>query len=303
MTSVNQNIQPHAAATLILVRENRGQLQVYLIKRSPQSGFMPNMYVFPGGGLEPSDQDEWLWKTHGNLTDGQLDRRLAGHMPVSMAAAYACAAIRECLEEAGVFLTTTEGRQPGELDRVARLARSAERSPGWFNRVVSAERWRLDFRALHRWSHWITPVGMKRRFDTRFFLASMPPAQKCRPDPRETTDGIWLTPEMALADNLRGRRPLSPPTLVTLHQLWSFEEKDELLRTAATRQWGAAIMPKWVPVEGGTLILEPWDRQYGQSSTAVANGILTSIPLNVGEPFSRLLNHDGVWRPVAAGTM
>jgi 8-oxo-dGTP pyrophosphatase MutT (NUDIX family) len=301
MTSSDQSIHPLAAATLILVRENRGQLQVYLIKRSPQSGFMPNMYVFPGGSLDRSDQDERLWKAHANLTERQLDRRLAGNMPVPLAAAYACAAIRECLEEVGVFLTTTEGRQPGELDRVVRLARSVDRGPGWFNRMVSAGKWRLDFRALYRWSHWITPAQMKRRFDTKFFLASMPPAQKCRPDPRETTDGIWVAPVRALADNLRGRRRLSPPTLVTLHQLLAFEKKDELLRTAATREWGAAITPRWVALENGDLILEPWDPQYGQPAAAVVNGPLTSVPLNVGEPFSRLFNRDGVWRPVAAG--
>lgn len=303
MTSADQSIHPVAAATLILVRENQGQLQVFLIKRSPQSGFMPNMYVFPGGRLDRGDQDERLWKAHGNLTERQLDRRLAGNMPVSLAAAFACAAIRECLEEAGVFLTTTRGRQPGEFDRVVRLARSVDRRPGWFNRMVSAEKWQLDFRALHRWSHWITPAQMKRRFDTKFFLASMPPEQKCRPDPHETSDGIWVAPFRALADNLKGRRSLSPPTLMTLHQLLTFEGKNDLLRTAATREWGDAFTPRWIPVENGALILEPWDPQYGQSTAAIEYGSLTSAPLNVGEPFSRLLYRDGVWRPVAAGTM
>jgi hypothetical protein len=88
---------------------------------------------------------------------------------------------------------------------------------------------------------------------------------------------------------------------VTLHQLLAFEKKDELLRTAATREWGAAITPRWVALENGDLILEPWDPQYGQPAAAVVNGPLTSVPLNVGEPFSRLFNRDGVWRPVAAG--
>jgi 8-oxo-dGTP pyrophosphatase MutT (NUDIX family) len=300
MTSSVQSIRPLPAATVILVRENRGQLQVYLIKRSPQSGFMPNMFVFPGGTLDRSDQDERLWKAHANLSEGQVDRLLPGGIPAPTAAAYACAAIRECLEEVGVFLAKTEDRQPGELERIGQLARSADRSPGWFNQVVSAEKWTLDFRALHRWSHWITPSELQRRYDTKFFLASMPPAQKCRPDPRETTDGIWVAPDRALADNLSGRLPLSPPTLVSLHQLLAFEGRDELLRTAANRQWGDAITPQLVSVRIGTLILEPWDPQYGQSAEAVEQDLPAPAPLNVGEPFSRLLNRDGVWRPVAA---
>jgi 8-oxo-dGTP pyrophosphatase MutT (NUDIX family) len=300
MTSPVQSTRPLPAATVILVRENQGQLQVYLIRRSPQSGFMPNMYVFPGGRLDRSDQDERLWKAHGKLSEARVIRMSAKGMPAWTAAAYACTAIRECLEEVGVFLAKTEDRQPRELERIGQLARSADRSPGWFNQVVSVEKWALDFNALHRWSHWITPPELRRRYDTKFFLASMPPAQKCRPDPRETSDGIWVAPERALADNLSGRMPLSPPTLVTLHQLMAFEGRDELLRTAANREWGDAITPRLVPVQMGALILEPWDPQYGQSAEAVEKSLRASAPLNVGKPFSRLLNRGGVWRPVAA---
>lgn len=290
---------PTPAATLILFREHRGQLQIYLIKRSPQSGFMAGMYVFPGGTVDRNDHDKKLLRSQGNLNQQHVRHLLAGDMPISIAAAYASAAIRECLEEIGVFFAQTDGRKPHELEQIAQLAQSSERGPGWFNEVVHREEWVLDFEALLCWSHWITPPQMKHRYDTRFYLAAMPRAQTCRPDRRETSDGLWVTPERALRDNLSGLLPLSPPTLVTLHQLLSYTCSDELLRVAGSSQWGDAITPRLVALEAGALILEPWDPEYDQCDIAIGRESLASALLGAEDPFSRLWYSKGIWRPVA----
>ena len=50
-------IEPLPAATVNLVRERAGDLQVYLLRRSAQSGFMGGFYVFPGGAVDPEDRD------------------------------------------------------------------------------------------------------------------------------------------------------------------------------------------------------------------------------------------------------
>ena len=39
---------------------------------------------------------------------------------------------------------------------------------------------RLDLRGLHYFSHWLTPPGLPKRFDTRFFVA-LAPAEPGRP--------------------------------------------------------------------------------------------------------------------------
>ena len=44
--------------------------------------------------------------------------------------------------------------------------------------VCSAERLRLITDDIRYVSHWITPVGERRRFDTRFLLARAPQAQE-----------------------------------------------------------------------------------------------------------------------------
>lgn len=50
---------PRPAATVILLRdsEDEGTLEVLLLRRSEESKFMPNVWVFPGGSLDPEDGD------------------------------------------------------------------------------------------------------------------------------------------------------------------------------------------------------------------------------------------------------
>jgi hypothetical protein len=47
-------------------------------------------------------------------------------------------------------------------------------------------------------SHWVTPRVLAARFDTRFFVAAMPPRQAALHDTIETSEGVWLRPIEAL---------------------------------------------------------------------------------------------------------
>ena len=299
MKPVEHIPEPEPAATLVLVRENQERLEVYLIKRSSQSGFMAGMYVFPGGTVDQSDYDTRLWKHRSSSAERQIGHLLAEDMPVSNAAAYASAAIRECLEEAGVFLAQTDSQHTQKLQRITWQAQSSERESGWFNHAVRTDEWLLDMGALQTWSHWITPPQMKRRYDTRFFLGTMPSGQSCRPDGHESTDGVWVTPAEALRKNLVGRLPLSPPTLVTLQQILSYERIDDLFRAAGSRGWGDPITPRLVTFETGALILEPWDPEYHQAEIEICKKDLESTILEAGEQFSRIWYSKGLWRPVS----
>jgi len=48
---------PRAAATVILLRDSEadGSLEVLMLRRSQNARFMPNVWVFPGGALDPED--------------------------------------------------------------------------------------------------------------------------------------------------------------------------------------------------------------------------------------------------------
>jgi len=49
--------EPRPAATIVLLRDRTkaGPLEVLMLKRSAESHFMPNVWVFPGGSLDPAD--------------------------------------------------------------------------------------------------------------------------------------------------------------------------------------------------------------------------------------------------------
>jgi hypothetical protein len=139
---------------------------------------------------------------------------------------------------------------------------------------------------------------MKRRYDTRFFTACPPSGQESQPDTRETTDGLWVSPENELAGNLAGQIPLSPPTLITLHELLQYPSLQTLERDTENRQWGETYLPRLIPLDKGAAIIEPWDPQYNQEEIEININELKKSVLPVGKSFSRIWYHEGLWRSV-----
>jgi 8-oxo-dGTP pyrophosphatase MutT (NUDIX family) len=305
MRSVNSiNINPasfpdiFSAATVILVREHADELQIYLLKRSPKSGFMPGHFVFPGGTVDPVDRLFDFWKSHIDMDPQDIATRLGRELGDAEAIAYAVAAVRETLEEAGILLGCRQNQRDGDVERVCSLRLSPNLANDWFLQLVDKEEWRLTLSALSPWAHWITPELMPRRFDTRFFLAAMPPAQRCRPDDRETIEGLWISPTKGLAGNLEGVIPLSPPTVITLHELLEFTTMQELSMAARQRGWGDPLLPRVVPLAKGAVIIEPWDPMYAEAEISIDPAELAAAVLPVGARFSRLWYDEGIWKPV-----
>jgi 8-oxo-dGTP pyrophosphatase MutT (NUDIX family) len=288
------------AATLILVRQHAGELQTYLLRRSSTTAFMPGLFVFPGGLVDAADCDETFWRTRQDLAPDAVAERLGKGLCLSDAFSYAVAAIRETFEEAGVLLASRPGSTEPNLRRVEERRWAGSQRQGWFKMLIEGDGWRLATSALAPWSHWVTPIGMPRRFDTRFFVAALPDGQTGRPDLRETTEGLWASPHLALVNNLAGRTPLSPPTLVTLHELLNYPTLDALRRGLEGRGWGHPIFPRMVTLDQGLgpIILEPWDPMYGREDLRIDAGKLPESLLPAGEPFSRLWNDGGIWKPI-----
>jgi 8-oxo-dGTP pyrophosphatase MutT (NUDIX family) len=286
------------AATVILTREHAGKLQVYLLKRSPNSGFMPGNFVFPGGTLDREDQQYDRFHRHFDFAPNEISTRFGPDLSDEQALAYCVAAVRETLEEAGIFLAHRNDAAAADLERICSLRLAVTLEKDWFVRLVENESWCLALSTLSRWSHWITPVLMKRRFDTRFFLAEIPADQFCRPDDRETVQGLWLNPIQGLTGNMSGKIPLSPPTLVTLHELSKYQTLKDLQIEAANRPWGQTIQPRLIPLSEGAVIVEPWDPMYHQKEIKISLEDLPASVLPVGKSFSRLWLDRGIWKPI-----
>src|SRR5271166_2891089 len=94
----NAVVRPRDAASLILLRGAGDDLEVLAGRRPPHVKFMPGVYVFPGGAIDPPDRIAWSLESG---TDA-LGLRLAR---------CARAALRETWEEVGVLV----GRPSGPL--------------------------------------------------------------------------------------------------------------------------------------------------------------------------------------------
>ena len=288
---------PRPAATIVLIQDNHKGLQAYLLKRNSKSSFFPGSYVFPGGVLEEDDRDLRFWRDHIEMDLEEVSRRFGGSdIAGEDALGYCVAGVRETFEEAGV-LVARNGSLP-LLEQANNIRISDGLQNLWLRHLISSSGWILNLDSLSRWSHWITPKLMKYHFDTLFFVAIMPPGQSCLPDRRETEKGVWISPADALEANLKGTIPLSPPTIVTMHELLAYPDADSLKREWETRPWGDARFPRMIQSKGGPVILEPWDPQYDDMNENMDTTAFGPLVLSSDEPFSRIYLHNGIWKPV-----
>jgi 8-oxo-dGTP pyrophosphatase MutT (NUDIX family) len=92
-----------------------------------------------------------------------------------------------------------------------------------------------DLDELVEFSRWITPAEVRRRFDTHFFLARLPPGQEPRVDGEECVAYRWFTPRAALAAHGTNEIALVFPTIKHLEQLDAYPSADALLAEAGGR--------------------------------------------------------------------
>ncbi len=92
--------RPRDAATVILLRDAPQGLEVLVLRRVPTMAFAPRMHVFPGGGVDPRDDEQALPWAGPDV--GWWGEALG--CPPAQARRLVCAAVREPFEETGVLL-------------------------------------------------------------------------------------------------------------------------------------------------------------------------------------------------------
>jgi 8-oxo-dGTP pyrophosphatase MutT (NUDIX family) len=139
-------VRPRDAASLILLRGEGKALEVLAGRRPRHVKFMPGVYVFPGGAIDPPDRIAWSVEAGTEALGSRLARS-------------ARAALRETWEEAGVLIGRPGGGWPP-----APAARAAIEQAYRERGLVAA----MDL--LTYVGRAITPSHSFRRFNTRFFL-------------------------------------------------------------------------------------------------------------------------------------
>ncbi|MDQ6627121.1 MAG: MBL fold metallo-hydrolase [Pseudomonadota bacterium] len=225
-----QHRPPRFAATLVLVRDGASSIETLLSRRADGSDHTSGAWVFPGGIVDPADRQAHAFCA--GLDDAEASRGL--NLPEG-GLDYWVAAIRECFEESGL-LFAVDGRglllDGTATSRLAGWRTVLHRSEHDMASLCASEGLRLAADRLIYLSHWLTPSGRAKRYDTRFFIAAAPPTQVAAVDGTELVEQLWISPGDALAKKTALK--LLTPTQKTLELLTRFDT------AAAVMAWAAA---------------------------------------------------------------
>ncbi len=172
-------VTPRDAASLVIVRERRGQTQVLMGRRPAEDRFLPDVFVFPGGRVDPDDA---RIPVRSELPSREI-RRIGARPSPRRARMLAVAAIRETFEETGLLIGE---RISGEI--------------------------RPNLECLEYIARAITPPQSPIRYHARFFmLRAEQLAGRVRSN-GELLDLRWLSFEQASA------LPIIPVTQLVLEE-------------------------------------------------------------------------------------
>jgi 8-oxo-dGTP pyrophosphatase MutT (NUDIX family) len=262
---------PLAAATVLLLRDGMGGIEILMQRRRASLTFLGGMWVFPGGRHEDSDRDaavlERVRVERGS--EGPRMRDLAGReLSREQTLGLYVTACRETFEECGVLLATDTRGTPAFASPEARWSAWREavaERPAAFAKLLAQENLSLDVNRLVYWSHWITPAAEKRRFDTRFFAVHVPADLEPGPSDSESTEQRWIRPADAVVEVRAGKLAAAPPTIFTLENLGECELRDGNVDRLLAAERGRdipPIRPVLVRTAEGLEVRMPWDAEY-----------------------------------------
>ena len=271
---------PRPAASLVLLRDDPGGLSVLLLERPSEDRVLAGARVFPGGKLDREDADDALLSRFEVAPDALHGRLGEPELLAREAAALFVAAVREAFEETGVLLAR-------DVDEArAERARALRREGLGFGEVLERLDVSLDASLMQPWSRWVTPKvpsQMRRRFDTRFFVARLPQGQVAVHDPSEAVAADWMGPREAIERYWAGEIDMAAPQIMTLAHLARFGDVDAALADAASRV-PPVIRPEPFETPTGRLLCYPGDPGH-------------PVPVRAMPGPTRLLFEGGRFRP------
>ncbi|MCB5178709.1 NUDIX hydrolase [Streptomyces antimicrobicus] len=245
-------VEPRRAATVMLLRDGPGGPAVHMLRRRSSMAFAGGAYAYPGGGVDPRDEDHrigWAGPTLEEWAD-----RLG--TDTASAQAIVCGAVRETYEEAGVLLAgSADGSLVSDLtgddweaDRQALVARELS-----FAQFLERRGLLLRSDLLGAWARWITPEFEPRRYDTWFFVAALPEGQRTRNASTEADRTVWIRPADAADGYDRGELLMMPPTISTLRSLQPYGTAADALAAAGAQDLTPVLAR--AALEDGELVL------------------------------------------------
>ena len=212
-------VTPRPSATVLLVR-GRQPWELLLVHRPGGADFFAGAYVFPGGTAHADDMG---WGDEIRM-----------------------AAIREMFEEVGILLARRGRSFAREAD--CEQVRSIVDGGKTFGEALRELRLEPALDRLVMFARWVTPALMRRRYDARFFLATLPPDQAVRPQEGEVTDFVWTTPDRALSNS---EITLVYATRTVLESVASDKDVKKLFSRARRLKEVPIVEPRMTRTESG----------------------------------------------------
>jgi 8-oxo-dGTP pyrophosphatase MutT (NUDIX family) len=260
-----ETLIPRAAATVLTIRDSPNGYEILMLRRNLKSDFVGGAYVFPGGAVDARDgeTDQQVF----GLSDVEASRRLEVERG---GLAFYVACLRELFEEAGLLIACDETgrafrfRDGDDLARFAAYRRAVNANELDFLTMMKRENLLLDLRGLEYLSHWITPVGPPRRYDTRFFVALAPTDQRATHDAGETVADLWIRPVDALAGKARGEFDMIFPTIRNLQAIAHFTSVNEVLNYARSLESIPCVEPEMIERDGVLYVRTRADEDFSE---------------------------------------
>jgi 8-oxo-dGTP pyrophosphatase MutT (NUDIX family) len=230
---MTQPTTPHLASTVVLVRpDSSGNFEILMNRRPEKMDTYAGVYVFPGGRVERSDWSAEMIRLIRGLTPSAAHEKLGTELQPELCLGHWVAAVRELFEEVGIhfFVPQSGADSMGQeiSERLSEKWAALQQCKIDFATFLESEQLCCDVAPLAYFYHRITPDHYSVRFDTRFYLAALPPDQTPLHASEEVSESLWISPKEALVRSQRGNFPMMPPTLAVLRTVSSHGSWHEL---------------------------------------------------------------------------
>ena len=206
-------------------------IEVLLIQRHYSMSF-GGAYAFPGGMISEEDYSPYFH---------HLSHYFRGRIAIEITELnrfvlpYFIGCIRECFEETGVLLATTNDSttcdyiQHVDRKKLIQHQNNLNKKQTTLLTICSNEAIIPAIMKLTYIGNWVTPRSEKKRYSTRFFIAPMPAGQNINEHSSEILDSFWIKPESALDKYSRGDFKMYTPTVQSLQAISGYETIENLI--------------------------------------------------------------------------
>ncbi|GJG95445.1 MBL fold metallo-hydrolase [Cupriavidus pauculus] len=251
------------AASMLVLRDGPQGMEILMMRRPQRDDDRSaGAFVFPGGVLDA--QDAALHPLCAGLDDAAASARL--QVEASGLDYYLCA-VREAFEEANLLFAYDASGQVVRLDDLGpdvhqQLREAASYGGKGLAHVCEMLGLKLAVDKLAYCAYWLTPPGLAKRFDTRFFMTLLPAGQTAIHDGVEAVEHRWMRPADVIdpANNLT----LVNATRKILQSIAHFATAQACFDFAQQQRNIALVMPRLAHGPKGQRPVMPEEPSYAE---------------------------------------